>query len=134
MGKRASPRRSRTDRTAGAFPIPLADLRLIELIRSLAPDPWLVNKRLLRAATANQLPDAIRRRPKTPLGLRPPTGVEPDRLKALAEIVASAPGLDSFVDRSALRLELQESGGTTTQRRYARERALGLAYWLWHRQ
>ena len=50
------------------FRHPLLDLRLVEFCLSLPPYPWCVRKAILRAAMRGRLPEAIRCRPKTPLG------------------------------------------------------------------
>ena len=48
---------------------PFLDLRLIELILSMPLLPWFYQKYLLRLAMKDQLPAAVCRRPKTPLGM-----------------------------------------------------------------
>lgn len=115
------------------FRFPFADLRLIELIRSLAPDPWLVDKRILREAMSGRLPESVQRRPKTPLGNPPPAGADPEGIRAAARLVMEAPGLDRFIDRRRLRDELLARGSAGGPEQHARSRALGLAHWLWHR-
>jgi asparagine synthase (glutamine-hydrolysing) len=47
---------------------PFLDLRLIELVLALPPLPWTFRKHLLRRSMADVLPEAVLRRPKTPLG------------------------------------------------------------------
>ncbi len=115
------------------FRFPLVDLRLIDFVRSLAPDPWLAGKRILRETATGRLPEEVRLRPKTPLGVRAPAGVTDDTLTALADMVMHCPELDRFVDRGTLRAELLAHGADASSERFARDRALGLAYWLWHR-
>jgi asparagine synthase (glutamine-hydrolysing) len=114
---------------------PFADLRLIEFALSLAPEPWLVDKRILREAAKSRLPEAVRTRPKTLLVETPPSGVTDDALASLARMITSTSELQRFVDVDRLAREVVGSGGDVdVHRRWWRERALGLAYWLWHRR
>lgn len=46
---------------------PFFDLRVAEFLLALPPLPWCVNKHLARAAMANLVPEAVRKRPKTPV-------------------------------------------------------------------
>ena len=46
---------------------PFFDVRLVTYLLAIPPVPWCVNKRILRDAMAELLPEPIRRRPKTPL-------------------------------------------------------------------
>lgn len=46
---------------------PYLDLRLVSFCMGLPPVPWCVNKELLRLANSDRLPEAVIRRPKTPL-------------------------------------------------------------------
>jgi asparagine synthase (glutamine-hydrolysing) len=48
---------------------PLFDLRLVRFCLRLPAVPWCSGKQVLRAAMRGVLPDAIRRRPKTPLAV-----------------------------------------------------------------
>jgi asparagine synthase (glutamine-hydrolysing) len=47
---------------------PYLDVRLVEYLMGIPPIPWFVHKRLLREAMRGRLPEAIRKRPKAPLG------------------------------------------------------------------
>jgi asparagine synthase (glutamine-hydrolysing) len=46
---------------------PLMDIRLGSFLLSVPPVPWSRNKYLLRQASRDRLPDAVRLRPKTPV-------------------------------------------------------------------
>src|SRR5439155_11617300 len=46
---------------------PLLDLRVVDYLLSIPPVPWCVDKRLLRVAMRDTLPDTVRLRPKSPL-------------------------------------------------------------------
>jgi asparagine synthase (glutamine-hydrolysing) len=114
---------------------PFTDLRLIEFARSLAPEPWLVDKRVLREAAKSRLPEAVRTRPKTVLVQTPPSGVTEEALTSLAKMVKQTPELQRFADADLLAREVLRSGqDADVLRRWWRERALGLTYWLWHRR
>jgi len=116
------------------FRHPLADLRLIAFARSLAPEPWLVGKRVLREAAQPRLPEAVRRRPKTLLVRTPPPGATEQTFRRLAGLVTRSVELQRFVDIDSLAREVAASGGDSDPfRNWGRERALGLAHWLWHR-
>lgn len=49
------------------FRHPLFDVRLLEFVLAIPLMPWSVDKELLRSVTAGVQPDAVRRRPKSPL-------------------------------------------------------------------
>jgi asparagine synthase (glutamine-hydrolysing) len=50
---------------------PLLDLRLVNFVLGIPPVPWCVDKHILREAMATVLPDAVVRRPKSPLAADP---------------------------------------------------------------
>jgi len=65
----------------------------------------------------------------------PPSGVTDDALASLAQMIKSTSELQRFVDVDRLALEVVGSGNDDDVfRRWWRERALGIAYWLWHRR
>ncbi|MBM2812536.1 MAG: asparagine synthase, partial [Chloroflexi bacterium] len=47
---------------------PFFDVRLLEYVLSIPPLPWCIEKELLRSAMRGLLPEAVRMRPKAPLG------------------------------------------------------------------
>lgn len=53
------------------FRHPLLDVRLVEMSLELPPYPWCFAKEMLRRAMAGALPDAVLRRPKTPVSGSP---------------------------------------------------------------
>lgn len=115
------------------FRHPFVDLRLLRFITSLPPEPWLINKRILRDTTADRLPTAIRRRPKTPLASAPMPGQSAANTEQLSSFVMEAPGLDRFVNKACLVEILRDNGAPTAQRRNREpELPLGLAEWLVH--
>lgn len=124
-------------REAVRFRYPLVDLRLLHFVLSLAPEPWLVDKRVLRDAGRGRLPEPVWRRPKTPLVSAVTPGATQATLGSLAELVRRCPDLERFVDRE--RLADAVTGAATgagpgePRRRGELGRGLGLAHWLWHR-
>jgi asparagine synthase (glutamine-hydrolysing) len=116
------------------FRHPYFDLRLIEFVRSLPPEPWLIKKLIMREAARPALPQAVRERPKTPLVAVAPPGAQPAVLARLAEMVRRCPELDQFFDTHLLARSVTTSAGDADPRRtWMRDRALGLSHWLWHR-
>ena len=61
----------RSDAGISRFPVevrhPYMDVRMVRYILAVPPIPWCANKHLLRESMRDVLPEAIRRRPKTPL-------------------------------------------------------------------
>ncbi|HWF50480.1 MAG TPA: asparagine synthase-related protein [Solirubrobacteraceae bacterium] len=115
------------------FRYPFTDLRLVRFVRSLAPEPWLVDKRVLRDSAQGRLPEVITRRPKTAL-VSVPSIVPPGAHRDLHELVRQCPELDRFLDRSALMDSLASANADGAHRQRELSWALGLAYWLWHRR
>ncbi|MGH2717670.1 MAG: asparagine synthase-related protein, partial [Actinomycetota bacterium] len=112
------------------FRYPLVDLRLIRFVLAIPPEPWLVNKRILREATATRLPAAVRARPKTPLGRGQPGWED---VGQVADFVRTVPGFDRFVRPDDLAQALRTRRGPDDYREEGRlERAVGLAHWMSH--
>ena len=115
------------------FRCPFLDLRLLRFTGALPPEPWLINKRILRDATVDRLPAAIRGRPKAPLVDAPRPGQSPADCGRLRAFVRDAPGLDRFVDREALVSAMTDAHDSTARRADdALVLPLGLAHWLVH--
>ena len=81
---------------------PLLDLRLVEYCLTLPPLPWCVKKKILREAMRGVLPEAVRLRPKSPLGGWPEMEQlrQPDA-RWVDEFVP-VPQLGRYVDRSRI--------------------------------
>jgi asparagine synthase (glutamine-hydrolysing) len=116
------------------FRFPFCDLRLIRFVRSLAPEPWLVDKRILRDAARERLPARVRDRPKTPLVAAPAGGARAATDEGLRTLVELSVGADRFIDRRRLAAALAGRGKLDRQGALALNRSLGLLYWLWHRR
>jgi asparagine synthase (glutamine-hydrolysing) len=81
---------------------PFLDVRLVSFLMAVPPLPWCVDKRLLRVAMRGSLPDALLRRPKSPLAADP--------LRAHLQMIDCSwldrfdpsPQLARFVNRAAI--------------------------------
>ncbi|MDQ3605459.1 MAG: asparagine synthase-related protein [Gemmatimonadota bacterium] len=112
------------------FRHPLIDLRVVEYLLSLPPVPWCVNKHLFRMALRGVVPDAVVRRPKTPVvgdplreRLRRPGAEWINQLDAV-------PALSNYVDVHALPRPAGEhvQGADLWMKLLPR----GLNHYLWH--
>ena len=82
---------------------PFFDLRLIDFMMRMPPDPWCLNKYLLREAMVGRLPEEVRLRPKTPLGAFPHFAlIAQEGIPAWVHELAQLPALGEFVDRDKL--------------------------------
>jgi asparagine synthase (glutamine-hydrolysing) len=110
---------------------PFLDLRVVNYLLAIPPFPWSFQKRLLREAMLNRIPESIRRRPKTPLASDP--------VVAMLERQSGAASLDKanwdeeidrYVDRSVI-LSLDEE--RSSERKIQAIRPLCLNFWLQRR-
>ncbi len=106
---------------------PFFDLRLMNYLLSLPPVPWCIKKELLRIATRGVLPEAVRLRPKAPLGgfpefelLRQPESDWVDHFEPTMK-------LGKYIERSRIPHLTRE---TDVNEVYANVRPLSLNYWL----
>lgn len=113
---------------------PFMDIRLLDFATRIPPYPWFVDKRILREATADLLPEAVRRRSKTPLVDAPRRGTEEAMVQRLVEFLHEVPDAEQFVDRNKLAKELLAPDGTVSAARNSSLKSgLGLVHWLTHR-
>lgn len=110
---------------------PFMDVRLLEFAASIPPHPWLVRKRILREATADLLPSAIRERRKTLLVAAPRAGTSAHHRERLAEMIRSVPDAERFVDTSALASAILRRRDSDPHDP-ALDRPIGLVQWLLH--
>jgi asparagine synthase (glutamine-hydrolysing) len=121
---------------------PFFDLRLVRYAASLPPVPWLPRKRILRDAMKGLLPEAVRRRRKTTVGvdaqavLAAKRGLDP----RLPDLVSEAPGISPFVDRDRLISRVrglsvggEQGTGSAKDFRFLAN-ALAVSYWFYHRE
>jgi asparagine synthase (glutamine-hydrolysing) len=81
---------------------PLIDVRMVDYLLALPVIPWLLDKAIMRKAMMGVLPDAILRRPKSPLAGDP--GLHLRHTKKFQNIDGFQPvaALSSFVDRKSI--------------------------------
>jgi asparagine synthase (glutamine-hydrolysing) len=110
---------------------PFMDMRLFDFAASIPPHPWLVRKRILREATADLLPPAIRERRKTLLVAAPRAGSSAGDRERLVELIRAVPDTGRFLDTSALTAAiLRRSDGDPHDPTL--DRPIGLVQWLAH--
>ncbi len=107
---------------------PFADLRVIRFGLGLAAVPWCVNKHLARRCLEG-LPDAIRRRPKTPLAVDPLPAVLRKRGIDWGRVGGQTPRAFPFLDASGLARSLT-APSTFSEDVWVGVRALEFSVWL----
>jgi asparagine synthase (glutamine-hydrolysing) len=110
------------------FRHPLLDLRLIRFAMALPAIPWCANKHLLRRCL-DDLPAAIRRRPKTPLARDPVAQLIQRRGIDAVRVPRSADRLAPLVDLRAAREALGRASDPIDDP-WIPLRALALGTWL----
>lgn len=106
---------------------PFSDIRLVEYLLAIPPDPWCVKKHVLRVAMRNRLPVAVLNRRKTPLAGDPALQlVKRGGVRWLDNFEVN-PQLDSFVN---LNLRRSVADETTSDGLWASLRVYALNYWL----
>jgi asparagine synthase (glutamine-hydrolysing) len=105
---------------------PFLDVRLVSYALSIPPIPWCVNKHILRVAMRGVLPDAVRLRPKAPLGGDPlHVGLEQMRDWPRRD---PAPELASYVNTRLAPITDRYHGADP----WLNVRPLCLSYWFDH--
>ena len=114
---------------------PFFDLRLLEFVLSIPPVPWLDDKRLLRAAMGDRLPELVRTRPKTVMA--GDVALEQNRHAgppAWEIELLAGPEMAPYVDQEWLR-RLRRQPPSEQALIWATQRPpVHLAYWLRHRR
>jgi asparagine synthase (glutamine-hydrolysing) len=106
---------------------PYFDVRLINFALALPPLPWCVDKLLLREAGQALLPEAIQRRPKTPLAGAPWLEMIRHPETRWLDRFVPVPRLDEYVDRRAIPLLTCEVNPGIL---WVNTRPVSLSYWL----
>ncbi len=110
---------------------PYFDLRLVGIALRLPSFPFCVNKHVLRRAMRQHLPDAVVRRPKTPLAVMPEAFHGRWSLPASVQTLAAVPAMQQYVNvpkfAAAVRPEFM-----FTDRARGSLAAVSLAMWLKH--
>ncbi len=108
---------------------PFFDLRVVELLLAMPPVPWCLDKRLLREAMRDILPEEVRRRPKTPLAGEPRHAPARPVDEWWRQQVREVPEVGRFIDTRRVEGLLRgRSGGGFVDPML--EWPLNLAYWL----
>lgn len=109
---------------------PFFDTRLVGYALRLPSVPWCVQKRMLRLAMQSRLPEAIYRRPKTPLGIDPVRTrmrLEPENPSLTASLAAPAA---EYVDLETYQDVLTGYRANGAYASYRNMAPIGLAYWM----
>jgi asparagine synthase (glutamine-hydrolysing) len=109
---------------------PFFDLRLVQFVLAMPRQPWFVRKALLREAMKGMLPDAVRLRPKAVLCGDPAHAVSSNFDRGCRDLLLSAPGLSSFIDRDAVPVHIWDKPALASLEYWANVRAFSLGYWL----
>jgi asparagine synthase (glutamine-hydrolysing) len=119
------------DPSGTGFPMevrdPFFDLRLVQFLLALPALPWCVDKEILRQASRGILPDAVRRRRKTPLPRDPINAALQRSETAWVDHVKPAPALCSYVEQSRIP---QLFGANDTVFSWLHLRPISLNFWL----
>ena len=107
--------------------VPLLDLRVLRFMLRLPPVPWCVKKELSRRAMKAKLPEAVLRRPKTPLQQDPleHCSLHPEWPQSLAK--EGRARVERFVNWNKWCETLSESEGSLSWRSL---RPISLLFWL----
>jgi len=81
---------------------PLIDVRMVDYLLAIPVVPWLLDKAIMRKAMTGVLPEAILRRPKSPLAGDPGLQLRHTRKFQNIEGFQPVAALSSFVDRKAI--------------------------------
>lgn len=107
---------------------PFFDLRVIEFCLSLPTVPWCIRKEILRRWLRGTVDEAVRTRPKTPLGGFPHLAA-PGAQAVRRGRVSFCKDADRFIDRGKMAATASE---TDPARTWANLRPLALDLWLRH--
>ncbi|RMH15063.1 MAG: hypothetical protein D6696_21685, partial [Acidobacteria bacterium] len=111
---------------------PFFDLRLIEHVLAMPPAPWCLDKYVLREATRDLLPEAIRTRPKSPLAGNPHHRWTRSPSEAWTVQLREVPEIAAYVQPQAVldTLRHDEAEGRIGRQHQIGRRPLNLAYWM----
>jgi len=120
-----------TDPGFSCFPVevrhPLFDVRLVNYLLAIPPMPWCVDKELLRVAMRGRLPEAIRLRPKAPLGGDPEAELCWAGAGQWVDNFDPDPELTRYVETDAIP---RVTGDDDPLRQWVNMRPLSLNYWF----
>jgi asparagine synthase (glutamine-hydrolysing) len=108
---------------------PLLDLRLVGYLLSLPASPWCVDKKLLRVAMQDRLPESVRLRPKTPLADDPVLELLQRADARWVDEFEATPALGRYIARAAVPWV---AGTRDPDKIWTDLRPLCLNFWLQH--
>ncbi len=115
------------------FRHPLADLRLLDFVARIPPEPWLMRKWILREATRDLLPEAVRTRQKAPLVRGPRASITLEALERLVQLACTLPDVERFFDpHSLVDAIMAPAAAIDHGHDHPLMRALGLVHWRAH--
>ena len=106
---------------------PLLDLRILRFLLRVPPVPWCMKKELLRQAMRGLLPEEIRSRPKTPLGIDPIDFLVENKRWSPVPLQEPPPELRTYVDWERLGATLETARGSIL---WSGLRPVSLGHWL----
>lgn len=81
---------------------PIIDIRVIEYLLALPVIPWLLDKRILREAMIDKLPERVRLRPKAPLADDPGVHLRYSKKFRDIDLFRPVPAFLNYIDRNAI--------------------------------
>jgi asparagine synthase (glutamine-hydrolysing) len=106
---------------------PLLDLRILRFLLRVPPVPWCMKKELLRQAMRGMLPEEVRSRPKTPLGIDPIDFLVESKRWRPVPLPEPPAELLTYVDWARLGATLETARGSTL---WSGLRPISLGHWL----
>ncbi|HEX8695059.1 MAG TPA: asparagine synthase-related protein [Longimicrobium sp.] len=110
--------------------LPLFDLRLVDFVFAVPPVPWLPDKTLAREAMRGRLPEAVRRRPKSPVSVWPLLAHLQRYGADWSGVLEAAPEVERFVDPARVPVRAEPGRPLEDYAFVANTRAVSLARWL----
>jgi asparagine synthase (glutamine-hydrolysing) len=108
---------------------PLLDLRVVEYLLSLPASPWCIDKKLLRVAMHDRLPESVRLRPKSPLARDPVRELLQRADAHWVDAFEATAVLGRYIDRAAVP---PVAGTQNPDQIWTNLRPLCLNFWLQH--
>lgn len=109
---------------------PYFDVRLLTFLLRVPPLPWFIRKEIVRQATRDRLPEAIRLRPKTTLAANPLWSLLEEKGRGWVERAVRAPSVQGYVDAGKYLDAYDARRDLATFQSPLLTRPLSLAIWL----
>lgn len=107
---------------------PFFDLRLVEYLLAIPPIPWFIHKELVRVAMRGILPEAVRRRPKTPLAGNPVYTLLQQSREQSIDPIDPPLELTQYIDWGQVQRVMGDEQDTSDL--WTNLRPLGLVHWF----